>query len=266
MTASHPSCFASISSAVPMSIAINTLLIFLPFTCTALSAGIFFQPASSSPIFIILSVSTAMATSLYGAKFKSDLQPCKGMSCSDEHVSHSTDSLIQITPQLKARLQKAKYGVYNHSAVELCHWTKKSFANEGSCYKHKFYGISTHQCMEMTPAAMNCENRCIYCWRPTEFYDTLEMPEELVDDPEIIVEKLMSERKKLIMGYYGNPKNDKDKLDESLLPAHYAISLSGEPTMYPKLPQLIKYLNSLKTTKSIFLVTNGLGPDRPQKL
>src|SRR5581483_11934788 len=156
--------------------------------------------------------------------------------------------------------------VYNHSAVELCHWTKKSFANEGNCYKHKFYGISTHQCMEMTPTAMNCENRCIYCWRPTEFYDTLEMPEELVDEPEVIVEKLMAERKKLIMGYYGNPKNDKDKLDESLLPAHYAISLSGEPTMYPKLPQLVKYLKSLKATKSIFLVTNGQEPDMLKRL
>jgi tRNA wybutosine-synthesizing protein 1 len=188
------------------------------------------------------------------------------MSCSDEHVSHSTDNLIQITPQLKARLQKAKYGVYNHSAVELCHWTKKSFASEGSCYKHKFYGISTHQCMEMTPTAMNCENRCIYCWRPTEFYDTLEMPEDLVDEPDVIVQQLMAERKKLINGYYGNTKNDKKKLDESLLPAHYAISLSGEPTMYPKLPQLIKYLKSLKTTKSIFLVTNGQEPAMLRRL
>lgn len=188
------------------------------------------------------------------------------MSCSDEHVSHSTDNLIQITPQLKARLQKAKYGVYNHSAVELCHWTKKSFANEGNCYKHKFYGISTHQCMEMTPTAMNCENRCIYCWRPTEFYDTLEMPEELVDEPDVIVHQLMAERKKLINGYYGHAKNDKKKLDESLLPAHYAISLSGEPTMYPKLPQLIRYLKSLKATKSIFLVTNGQEPDMLKRL
>ena len=189
------------------------------------------------------------------------------MSCSDEHVSHSTDNdLIQITPQLKSKLQKAKYGVYNHSAVELCHWTKKSFANEGSCYKHKFYGISTHQCMEMTPTEMNCENRCIYCWRPTEFYDTLEMPEELVDEPDVIVEQLMAERKKLINGFYGHAKNDRKKLDESLLPAHYAISLSGEPTMYPKLPQLIKYLKTLKATKSIFLVTNGQEPAMLRRL
>ena len=48
--------------------------------------------------------------------------------------------------------------------------------------------------------------------------------------------------------------------------AHYAISLSGEPTMYPKLPKLIKYLKSLEATKSIFLVTNGQEPDMIQKL
>ena len=189
------------------------------------------------------------------------------MSCSGEHVSHSTENnLIQITPQIKSKLQKAKYGVYNHSAVELCHWTKKSFTNEGDCYKHKFYGISTHSCMEMTPTAMNCENRCIYCWRPTEFYDTLEMPNELVDEPDVIVAQLLDERKKLINGFYGNSKADKRKLDESLFPSHYAISLSGEPTMYPKLPQLIKYLRGLRPTKSIFLVTNGQEPEMLQRL
>lgn len=189
------------------------------------------------------------------------------MSCSDEYISHSTEeNLIQITPQIKSKLQKAKYGVYNHSAVELCHWTKKSFANEGDCYKHKFYGISTHRCMEMTPAAMNCENRCVYCWRPTEFYDTLQMPPELVDEPDVIVENLIEARRKLISGFYGHSKNSKEKLDESLFPAHYAISLSGEPTMYPKLPQLIKYLKTLRATKSIFLVTNGQEPEMLARL
>ena len=189
------------------------------------------------------------------------------MSCSDEYVSHSMqENLIQITPQTNSKLRRAKYGVFNHSAVELCHWTKKSFADQGSCYKHKFYGISTHRCMEMTPTAMNCENRCVYCWRPTEFYDTLEMPSELVDEPDVIVENLIEERRKLIVGFYGDARNNKKKIDESLLPAHYAISLSGEPTMYPKLPQLIKYLKSLKATKSIFLVTNGQEPQMLEKL
>jgi len=70
----------------------------------------------------------------------------------------------------------------------------------------------------------------------------------------------------LINGFYGDSRNDNQRLDESLLPTHYAISLSGEPTMYPKLPELIKYLKSLEATKSIFLVTNGQEPDMIQKL
>jgi tRNA wybutosine-synthesizing protein 1 len=189
------------------------------------------------------------------------------MSCSDEDGSHVTkNNLIQINPEVKSRLRKAKYGIYNHSAVELCHWTKKSFEDAGNCYKHKFYGISTHRCMEMTPAAMNCENRCVYCWRPTEFYDTLRMPPELVDEPDVIVENLIAERKKLISGFGGHEKNDKKKLYESLFPSHYAISLSGEPTMYPKLPKLIRYLRKLPDTKSIFLVTNGQEPEMLQRL
>lgn len=187
------------------------------------------------------------------------------MSCSGEVVDNE-EQLIQIKPAISEQLKKAKYGVSDHSTVELCHWTKKSFKHEGSCYKHKFYGISTHRCMEFSPAGMHCENRCVYCWRPMEFYDSLEMKPEQVAEPKEILTKLMAERKKLINGYYGDSRNDKQRLDESLLPSHYAISLSGEPTMYPKLPELIKYLNSLEATKSIFLVTNGQEPDMIQRL
>jgi len=186
------------------------------------------------------------------------------MSCSGETVEE--EELLQIKPRIVQQLKKAKYGVADHSTVELCHWTKKSFKNEGDCYKHKFYGISTHQCMEFSPAGMHCENRCIYCWRPMEFYDSMKMEPEKVAEPEDIITKLMEERRKLIMGHYGDPGKDKQKLDESLLPSHYAISLSGEPTMYPKLGELIKYLRSLEATKSIFLVTNGQEPDMIQKL
>ena len=99
-----------------------------------------------------------------------------------------------------------------------------------------------------------------------EFYNSMKMSEDKIAEPEVVVTNLMEERKKLIMGHYGDPNQDKKKLDESLLPSHYAISLSGEPTMYPKLPQLIKYLKTLHATKSIFLVTNGQEPDMLQRL
>jgi tRNA wybutosine-synthesizing protein 1 len=187
------------------------------------------------------------------------------MSCSGETIESDND-IIQIRPVIASQLKKAKYGVSDHSTVELCHWTKKSFKNEGDCYKMKFYGITTHRCMEFSPAGMYCENRCVYCWRPMEFYNSMQMPPDKVAKPEEIVANLMEERRKLIMGHYGDPRQDKKKLDESLFPSHYAISLSGEPTMYPQLPQLIKYLKTLPETKSIFLVTNGQEPEMIQRL
>ena len=60
------------------------------------------------------------------------------MSCSGEIVAEN--DLLQIKPAVTKKLKKAKYGIADHSTVELCHWTKKSFRGEGNCYKHKFYG------------------------------------------------------------------------------------------------------------------------------
>jgi len=124
------------------------------------------------------------------------------MSCSGETIEEENE-LIQIKPGIIKQLKKAKYGVVDHSTVELCHYTKKSFKDDGDCYKRKFYGISTHRCMEFSPAGMHCENRCVYCWRPMEFYESMKMEPENVAEPAQIVSKLMEERRKLIMGHWG---------------------------------------------------------------
>ncbi|XP_071886789.1 adenylate cyclase type 10 isoform X1 [Anas platyrhynchos] len=34
----------------------------------------------------------------------------------------------------------------------------------GGCYKHTFYGIESHRCMEATPS-LACANKCVFCWR-----------------------------------------------------------------------------------------------------
>ena len=34
----------------------------------------------------------------------------------------------------------------------------------GGCYKHAFYGIESHRCMEATPS-LACANKCVFCWR-----------------------------------------------------------------------------------------------------
>jgi tRNA wybutosine-synthesizing protein 1 len=52
----------------------------------------------------------------------------------------------------------------SHSAVKMCRWTKAQLRGRGGCYKHTFYGITSYQCMEMTPS-MACANKCVFCWR-----------------------------------------------------------------------------------------------------
>ena len=48
--------------------------------------------------------------------------------------------------------------------MKLCRWTKSMLRGRGGCYKHAFYGIESHRCMEATPS-LACANKCVFCWR-----------------------------------------------------------------------------------------------------
>ena len=95
-------------------------------------------------------------------------------------------SKITATGDFKKILKKQKYFlVGEHSAVQLCGWTKKSLLNQGGCYKEKFYGIKSHECCQMSPW-MKCQNKCLHCWRPIELDmkigGKIENPKELVEN------------------------------------------------------------------------------------
>ncbi len=171
---------------------------------------------------------------------------------------------MKIPKELKSLLEKQQYGfIGEHSAVKICTWTKKSLCDEGVCYKEKFYGIRCHRCCQMTPSIGFCQNHCVICWRPVEHTIGLKMEGD-VDDPEMIIENCAGQQKKLLSGFGGNPKVNMKKLKEAWEPMHYAISLSGEPTIYPKLNELISLLHKRK--KSTFVVTNGMLPEVLEKL
>lgn len=174
--------------------------------------------------------------------------------------------VIKIPERIVKQLLNAHYGVYNHSTVEICHWTKKSVKNQGVCYKRVFYGIDSHRCVEFSPAGMMCTMKCIFCWRPMEFMKKVDLLYEEVDDPIELMEGIMRERARLMSGYPGMPKVDFRRLEEAREPTHYAISLSGEPMLYPRLPELVKYLKSLPSTRSIYIVSNGLHPEMIKRL
>ena len=81
----------------------------------------------------------------------------------------------------------------------------------------------------------------------------------IADEPLLIIEDSITAQRKLLEGFHGDEAADKKKMKQAMEPMHFAISLSGEPTLYPKLADLIKELH--KRNKTSFLVTNGLLPD-----
>lgn len=146
------------------------------------------------------------------------------------------------------------YQIFNHSAVKTCLWLKKSLRDEGVCYKQKFYGIQSHRCLQMTPALI-CNQFCVHCWRPLELLKDFRG----WDEPERIVDESIKAQKRLLSGFYGTKGINRKKLEEAEKPNQVAISLIGEPTLYPYLPELIEcYKNRGFTT---FLVTNGTNPE-----
>ncbi len=171
-----------------------------------------------------------------------------------------------IPNDIKEKLLKMHYGISGHSAIEICTWTKKHMRDEGACYKRKFYGVDTNRCAEIAPTPIWCEHNCIYCWRPMELMH-FKLDNDVMD-PQEIIDGLIKERRRLISGFRGFEGIDKEKFEDSykLFPSHWAISLAGEPTMYPRLGELIRLLKDNKEVKSIFVVTNGEEPESLEKM
>ncbi|MFH0906352.1 MAG: 4-demethylwyosine synthase TYW1 [archaeon] len=173
----------------------------------------------------------------------------------------------EIKNEIKKDLTHKHYGLYGkHSGVEICEWNKKALRGEGVCYKQKFYNVECYRCAQITPAVLWCHQNCIFCWRPAGYMKEHKLDKDFCDKPKDIIEGLFSERKKLLTGFGGLPTVSKKKYLECLIPSHVAISLSGEPTIYPFLPELVKELKLRKEIKTIFIVTNGLEPEMLKQL
>jgi len=168
-----------------------------------------------------------------------------------------------ITADVKLMLKNQHYEVVGkHTRVKTCHWTKSDLRGEGGCYKNKFYGINSHQCIQMTPT-FTCNNACVFCWRDLRYHTEPAM-EGGIDEPADIVEGTIEAQKRLLSGFGGNEKTSNQKFERAMQPQHVAISLDGEPTLYPRLTELIKEYK--KKNFSIFVVSNGLLPERIKKL
>ena len=153
-------------------------------------------------------------------------------------------------------LRKQHYAVVgDHSGVKLCHWMRQSLLFNRECYKQSFYGIKSHRCLQMSPSINHCNHLCIFCWRYQGF---TEKQLNSFDDPKYILEKTIEAQKRLLTGFKGDIRCDKTKWIEANNPNMIACSLSGEPTLYPKLGDVFDECH--KKNMITFLVTNGTNP------
>jgi len=164
--------------------------------------------------------------------------------------------------ELKRILEKQHYRVVGeHSGVKLCHWLKEKLVRGRPCYKEVFYGIQSHRCLQMSPALNQCTQNCLFCWRFQAFNEsTLKQ----VDDPEFILNESIEAQRKLISGFKGDPRVSREMWDEAYNPNQIAISLSGEPTIYPQLGEFIELAHRRGMTT--FLVSNGTLPKAIENL
>ena len=179
---------------------------------------------------------------------------------------HSLESSTK--PPLLDALRKQKYHIIgNHSAVKRCKWLYESIVNNRPCYKQKFYGVQSHRCIQMTPSLYSCTQQCLFCWRAQsgDMQDKWdEMTNPSTDEPKQIVEGCFEAQEKIVSGYKGNQKADWRKFQEAQRPNQVAISLTGEPTLYKHLGELIDLLHQKGLTT--FLVTNGNLPSKLSEL
>ncbi|KAL1260598.1 hypothetical protein QQF64_008425, partial [Cirrhinus molitorella] len=168
-----------------------------------------------------------------------------------------------ITPALRDALTKQGYKLIgSHSGVKLCRWTKSMLRGRGGCYKHTFYGIESHRCMETTPS-LACANKCVFCWR----HHTNPVGTEWrwkMDPAEKIIQEAVENHRNMIRQFRGVPGVRPERFEEGLTVKHCALSLVGEPIMYPEINSFLRLLHQQNI--SSFLVTNAQFPEEIRSL
>jgi tRNA wybutosine-synthesizing protein 1 len=172
---------------------------------------------------------------------------------------------MSLTAEDIEKLEKKGYrfvGSKGHAAAKVCHWTKKSILDQGVCYKEKFYGIESHRCLQMSPSIPFCHHKCLFCWRDVSITETQWKKD--FDEPSAIIEGCIEGQRNLLCGFFGNSQANPEKLRESQDPTNAAISLAGEPMLYPLIDDLLAEFK--KRDFTTFLVSNGIAPSKLENL
>ncbi len=181
--------------------------------------------------------------------------------------SYGVDTALR--SELKQVLQRQGYQILGKSTfVKKCYWTHQRLRANRNCYK-KYYGIQSHRCIQAT-ASVICNFSCVFCWRTKhddvglgrnyteELRYNSDLHVKLFDSPDEVVENLIHGWKRIISGYKADVSPE--LWEEAEDPKHVALSLNGEPMIYPFMVDLVKKLKEKGMT--VFIVTNGSFPER----
>lgn len=111
---------------------------------------------------------------------------------------------------------------------------------------------------------MGCNYRCLYCWRlhsrdrPDVMWREFPLDVMELDEPGEIVTEAVEKRSSLLSGFKGNPRVDEERVEEALKLTMMTMSLTGEPTLYPRISELI--VEAKRRGMITFLVSNGTMP------
>ncbi|MCJ1472404.1 hypothetical protein MMC13_001052 [Lambiella insularis] len=174
-------------------------------------------------------------------------------------IPEAPKAMVPTTSPTYAALTKQGYSIIGtHSGVKICRWTKSALRGRGSCYKHSFYGIASHNCMETTPS-LSCSNKCVFCWRHgTNPVGTTWRWQ--VDPPQLILDGAMAAHYQKIKSLRGVPGVRAERFREAMQIKHCALSLVGEPIFYPHINAFVALLHARRI--SSFLVCNAQHPEQ----
>ncbi|XP_033620796.1 S-adenosyl-L-methionine-dependent tRNA 4-demethylwyosine synthase TYW1 isoform X1 [Fukomys damarensis] len=158
----------------------------------------------------------------------------------DEHLSLNSVVDVEDLGEIMNRMKKEK----------------SMLRGRGGCYKHTFYGIESHRCMETTPS-LACANKCVFCWRHHTNPVGMEWRWKM-DQPEMILKEAVENHQNMIKQFKGVPGVKPERFEEGMKVKHCALSLVGEPIMYPEINRFLQLLHHCKI--SSFLVTNAQFP------
>ncbi|SCU98052.1 LADA_0H10264g1_1 [Lachancea dasiensis] len=185
-----------------------------------------------------------------------------GKSTELQNVNEIKEMVAKDSPTYKNLTKQGYTIVGSHSGVKICRWTKNDLRGRGSCYKHSLFNIVSSRCMELTPS-LACSSKCVFCWRHGTNPVSKTWRWE-VDDPEYILENALKGHYAKIKQLRGVPGVIAERFAKAFEVRHCALSLVGEPIMYPFISKFVSLLHEKNI--SSFLVCNAQHPQPLREL